>query len=170
VGLAAALGAAPGHALDLGTGGGVPGLILALWWPDSEWTLLDANRRRTTWLQQVVLELGLAPRVSVVRARAEVAGRDRDHRSAYDLVTARSFGPPAVTAECGAPFLRVGGALLVAEPPLGGDRWPREPLNALGLQVATRQANPAAIVLHQVSGCPDRYPRGVGVPGKRPLF
>ena len=107
----------PERALDLGSGAGVPGLALAGRWPDSRWMLLDANERRGALLVQAIADLGWVGRVQVVVARAEDAARDSGLRGAFDLVTARSFGPPAVTAECGAPFLSVGGRLVVSEPP-----------------------------------------------------
>jgi 16S rRNA (guanine527-N7)-methyltransferase len=94
------------EALDLGSGGGLPGLVLALSLPSSKWTLLDANERRTDFLRKAASDLGLGSRVQIVRARAEVAGRDERLRSVFSLVTSRSFGPPAVVAECAAPFLR----------------------------------------------------------------
>jgi 16S rRNA (guanine527-N7)-methyltransferase len=162
----------PARALDLGSGGGLPGLVLARQWPASSWLLLDSNRRRTDWLAAAVARLEMADRVSVRCARAEEAGRDPVLRSSFDLVTARSFGPPGVTAECTAPFLVVGGVLVVSEPP-GGDpsRWPAAGLSSLGLAADGDLVEPAAFQrLRLVSPCPDRYPRRVGVPAKRPLF
>ncbi|HZQ27155.1 MAG TPA: RsmG family class I SAM-dependent methyltransferase [Acidimicrobiales bacterium] len=162
----------PVSALDLGTGAGVPGLVLALRWPDSAWVLLDGSRRRTALLEAAVAELGVADRVAVVCGRAEQVGHDLTYRGRFDLVTARSFGPPATTAECGAPFLRPGGVLVVSEPPGDeGGRWPSEGLAELGLVAGpARTSRPRAQVLEAVSRCPDRYPRRVGVPAKRPLF
>ncbi|MBN2621748.1 MAG: class I SAM-dependent methyltransferase [Acidimicrobiales bacterium] len=116
-GFAAGLGTPPQRFLDLGSGGGLPGLVLALHWPASQAVLLDASARRCAFLAEAVAELGCDDRVSVVRARAEDAGRRPELRGAFDAVVARGFGPPAVTAECGAPFLVVGGHLVVSEPP-----------------------------------------------------
>jgi 16S rRNA (guanine527-N7)-methyltransferase len=109
--------------------------------------------------------------VRVVAARAETAGRS-DLRGEFDLVVARSFGPPAVTAECAAPFLRVGSRLLVTEPPGGlPHRWDPDGLAYLGLKVDARIVAPTAFqILIQDVVCPDRFPRRVGVPAKRPLF
>jgi 16S rRNA (guanine527-N7)-methyltransferase len=165
----------PRRLLDLGSGGGVPGLVLAELWPDTEVTLLDAGQRRCEFLVEAVQELGWDERVHVVRARAEAAGHRPDLRAAFDLVVSRAFGPPAVTAECGAPFLRVGGRLVVSEPPAeAGEnraRWPPAGIAELGLTPAEEWRRPfhyQAFVLERP--CPERFPRRVGVPAKRPLF
>lgn len=165
----------PGAArcLDLGSGAGLPGLPLALRWPATSWALLESGGRRCAALREAVAALALGARVVVVEARAEEAGRDPDLRATFDLVTARAFGAPAVTAECGAPFLRAGGRLAVSEPPAPAPaRWPSTGLAQLGLAAAA----PVAIgtvhlqVLEQRRPCPDRFPRRTGVPAKRPLF
>jgi len=162
----------PDRAVDLGSGAGVPGLVLALLWPASSWCLVDANVRRTEFLRHAIEFLELDDRVQVLTSRAEVVGRDPEWRGTADLVVARGFGPPAVVAECAAPLLRPGGGLVVAEPPGGDpDRWPAGGLELLGLVAAGRITTPVALQrLQQVAPCPDRYPRRVGVPAKRPLF
>jgi 16S rRNA (guanine527-N7)-methyltransferase len=135
--------------------------------------LVDAGRRRLDFLAEAVGVLGLDDRVEVVGGRAEELAQDPRLRGRFDLVVARGFGPPAVTAECGAGFLAVGGRMVVSEPPGGRpDRWPPEGLEVLGLVPAvTAEAEGASYqVLHQVSGCPDRFPRRTGIPSKRPLF
>jgi 16S rRNA (guanine527-N7)-methyltransferase len=110
------------HLLDLGSGGGLPGLVVADEWPEVTLVLLDAMRRRTDFLQRMVETCGFEERVSVVQGRAELYGRDPAYRGAFDGVVVRSFGPPAVVAECAAPFLRTGGWLIVSEPPVAGAR------------------------------------------------
>jgi 16S rRNA (guanine527-N7)-methyltransferase len=107
--------------LDLGAGGGLPGLVLGLSaWPFAVRTLLlDGSVRRAEWLRYAVTELDLAETVEVIEARAEIAGRVPELRQRQSVVVARSFGRPGVTAECAAPFLDVGGALVVSEPPAG---------------------------------------------------
>ena len=162
----------PGQAVDLGSGGGVPGLVLALSWPASRWTLVEAAGRRQAFLAEAIQALGLGGRVSARPERAETTGRDPGLRGAGDLVVARSFGPPAVVAECAAPLLHVGGLLLVAEPPGGSpERWPAAELAQLGLVPDGAIAEPRAIQrLRLVAPCPDRFPRRPGIPLKRPLF
>lgn len=163
----------PDAVVDLGSGGGLPGLVVAQAWPNARVALLDANERRTAFLARAVLALGLDRRVVVAQSRAEDAGRDPAWRGRADLVVARSFGPPAVTAECAAPLLCEGGRLVVSEPPDGvPERWPEEPLAELGLRPVGRleQAFSRFQILRQESPCPERFPRRVGVPAKRPLF
>jgi 16S rRNA (guanine527-N7)-methyltransferase len=163
---------APRQAVDLGSGGGVPGLALVELWPQSRWVLVEANVRRAAFLSEAVDALGLSHRVEVLCQRAEETGRDSTRRAQADLVVARSFGPPAVTAECAAPLLRVGGSLVVAEPPGGApDRWPPDRLAVLGLVPDESQISPVALArLRQAELCPTRYPRRTGVPAKRPLY
>jgi len=167
----------PARALDLGAGGGLPGLVLAATaWPSTCWTFLDAQLRRTAFLADAVTRLDLDDRVTVVTGRAESVAREPAQRGAYDLVVARSFGAPAVTAECAAPLLREGGTLVVSEPPDGDPaRWPVEGLAELGLgpAVATTVAgDPPTSLVRLIRRGPvdDRYPRRIGVPSKRPLF
>jgi len=167
--------AGPGNAprcVDLGSGGGVPGLVLAARRPAWRWLLLDAQQRRTDFLADAVRRLGLGERVEVLRARAEVAGRDTRLRGAHDLVVARSFGAPAVTAECAAPLLALGGSLAVSEPPDGEStdvRWPADGLTRLGL-ARTGRPRDGWVVLRQEDVLDDRYPRTDGRPAKRPLW
>lgn len=160
--------APPTKALDLGSGAGVPGLALAIEWRKSSWTLLDSSTRRTAFLAQAVGRLGLKGRVRTVCARAEDLGRSEERQN-YDLVTARSFGAPAVTAECGAGLLALNGRLLVSEPPERSDRWPSAGLALLGLRLESG-AGAAIAVMSSVGGLSTAYPRRAGIPGKRPLF
>lgn len=158
-----------GRVIDLGSGGGVPGLVIAGARPDLELVLVDAMQKRCEFLETAVVALA-HDRVRVVHGRAEVLGRG-DLRGTAAAVVARGFGPPAVTAECAAPFLRVGGRLVVSEPPAQAERWPAEPLARLGLQaVAAPPGGPTMQILIQVTPCPAELPRRDGMPAKRPLF
>jgi 16S rRNA (guanine527-N7)-methyltransferase len=132
---------------------------------------VDGSVTRAAFLTEAAAELGVDERVSVLAERAEEAGRG-PWRGRADLVVARGFGPPAVTAECAAPFLAVGGRLVVAEPPGGRpDRWTTEGAALLGMAIGPAYQEPTALqVLVQASPCPDRYPRRTGIPAKRRLF
>ena len=120
----------PACGLDLGSGGGLPGLVLAGHWLASRWWLLDAGRRRVDFLTTAVARLGWEGRITVVSGRAEELARSPELRGQMDVVSSRAFGPQAVTAECGAGFLRQGGHLVVSEPPAppeGAEAAPRWP-------------------------------------------
>jgi 16S rRNA (guanine527-N7)-methyltransferase len=165
----------PSSVVDLGSGGGVPGLVLALLWENSMLFLVDARLRRAAFLREAVHELGLDGRVSVSAERAEVLGRTQARRGAYELVVARGFGTPAIVAECAAPFLAIGGKLVVSEPPRDAPveerRWPDQGLAMLGMGPAAPSGSEYRfVVVPQLSLCPERFPRRVGVPAKRPLF
>ncbi len=160
----------PGRrALDLGSGGGALGLPLAAFEPAVTWALVEASETRADFLRRAVHRLGMDGTVTVVAEPAELAGRAESLRGSFDLVVARSFGPSGTTAECAAPFLRVGGVLAVTEPPEpDANRWPSAALSALGLELGPRVG--AFQTLDQRSMCPDRFPRRIGVPRQRPLF
>jgi 16S rRNA (guanine527-N7)-methyltransferase len=161
-----------GVLLDLGSGGGLPGLVLAFIWPERRIVLLDSSQRRTEFLRDAVDFCGLDGRVEVVFDRAETAARQERFRGTIGVVVSRSFGPPAVVAECAAGFLSLGGLLVVSEPPLLSEgRWPVEELSHVGLRPHRRIETPRHFqILQQIAPCPDRYPRRTGVPAKRPLY
>jgi 16S rRNA (guanine527-N7)-methyltransferase len=175
---AAAVPHDPARALDLGAGGGLPGLVLAATvWPEARWTFVDARAHRSEFLQHAVDELRLDDRVEVVHARAEDVGRIFAHRGDYDLVVARSFAAPPVTVECAAPLLRPGGSLVVSEPPESDPaaRWPADGVALAGFGPAEPVVVDGDLLVHlvrlQLTGeVPDRLPRRPGIPAKRPLF
>ena len=164
-----ALEGATGTVVDLGSGGGVPGLVIGVARPDLRLVLVDATAKRCRFLESAVAELGLD--AEVVEGRAEGVGHGA-RRGTADVVVARSFGPPATTAECAAPLLRVGGRLLVSEPPEPNPaRWPADGVAGLGMVVEdSPTSSPRVQALRQVRPCPDAYPRRDGLPAKRPLF
>ena len=170
----AALGRPPEAVADLGSGGGVPGLVLLACWPECRLVLLDANERRTEFLTEAISGTRAGDRVEVVRGRAEEIGHDDRFRGRFELVTSRSFASPAVTAECGAALLIDHGLMVVSEPPDEiGDRWPVEGLARLGLEVLPPvrfEERYGYQPLRKVAMTDDRYPRRVGIPAKRPLF
>jgi 16S rRNA (guanine527-N7)-methyltransferase len=164
----------PERLLDLGAGGGVPGLVLAVEHAVEQVVLLDSARRRIDVLRAAVDELGLGSRVELAHGRAEDLARTDALRGRFDVVTSRSFGPPSATAECAVGFLHgPGSQLLVSEPPEERpDRWPDDGLAPLGLRATSRYEGDGATVqvLEAVATCDERFPRRAGVPTRRPLF
>jgi 16S rRNA (guanine527-N7)-methyltransferase len=115
--------------LDLGSGGGVPGLVIAHDLPSTHVTLLDRRAKRTDALERVVLRLGWGHRVSVVCQDVATFGPD----ASFDAVVARGFGPPAFTLTCAARLVRSGQPIVISDPP-GGNRWDAGLLERLSLQ------------------------------------
>jgi 16S rRNA (guanine527-N7)-methyltransferase len=171
-------GVGPADFLDLGSGGGVPGLILAARWVGNAATLLDGSERRMAFLRRTIAGLGWESRVSVAEGRAESLARTRELRAAFSLVVSRSFATPAVTAEIGGAFLQPGGVLAVSEPAVREDqvlvrrRWPSDSLAELGLGPAelSQGAGAGVAILRRLDAVAERWPRGVGTPTKRPLW
>ncbi len=162
----------PSRFLDLGSGGGLPGLVLFDHWKVPA-TFIDSMIKRTSFLSEVLSSEGSPDEGRVLTGRAEQLSRDDLLDGSFPLVTARSFGPPAVTAECAVRFLSLGGFLIVSEPPDDDEtgRWNPAALGQLGLHLEDRVRHGAAYqILRKVRPTPDRYPRSIGTPGKSPLF
>lgn len=159
--------------LDLGSGGGVPGLVLAVTRRDCRFTLLDTNVRRCTFLRTAMEDLELTTRVDVAEGRAEDLARDPHLRHSFDVVVARSFGAPAVLAECAVGFLNQSGSIVVSEPPeRSANRWDVDGLATLGLEPGRMVVREHSSLqqLKAVSLCSEKYPRRNGVPSRKPLF
>lgn len=150
-----------GRLTDIGSGAGVPGLVLATEFPDARVTLVERREGRATWLEEaagVLAREGVAVEVCCadVYDLAHGAARGRS-----DVVTARAFGSPAATAELGGALLRVGGVLVVSEPPDRTDRWRAVDLAGLGLTDAgSVEQNDVRFQLVRREVAPDdRFPR-----------
>jgi 16S rRNA (guanine527-N7)-methyltransferase len=102
--------------VDLGSGGGLPGLVIGWHRPDLEVTLVERRFTRADLLRRAVSSLSLGAAVTVVAT--DVAMLCVSAPLSFDVVTARSFASPAFTAECAAVLLRPGGLALISEPPL----------------------------------------------------
>ncbi|MBW4076938.1 MAG: hypothetical protein HIU84_00185 [Acidobacteria bacterium] len=162
----------PTSFLDLGSGGGLPGLVLLEHW-SCRGVFVDSMVKRMNFLREVLTWPGAPQYGEVITGRAEQIARESDFEGSFDVVTARSFGPPAVVAECAVRFLKIGGVLIVSEPPNDEDvsRWDERALGRLGLESRGRVRHNAAYqVLVKVAPTPQEFPRPIGVPGKNPLF
>ena len=122
-----------GSVMDIGTGAGVPGLIIAVDRPDLTLVLTDRREARMDALARGVTAMGLRDRVKVLTGDVAVLGQNPEHAATYDAVVCRGFASPEVTATLARPLLKNGGTLIVSEPPvLDPTRWPADLLSRLG--------------------------------------
>jgi 16S rRNA (guanine527-N7)-methyltransferase len=167
------------RAVDLGSGGGVPAIPLAIARPEVQWLLVETVGRKAAALAGFVDALGLA-NVSIAVLRAEQLGRDPAHRERADLVTARACAPLPVLAELALPLLRIGGELLAWKGPLGDpDDEVRRGRTATGeVGGSDLRIVPAGVDLlgghtfvriAKRRPTPAKFPRRPGEPGRRPL-
>ena len=161
------------HVIDVGSGGGLPGIPLAILKPDSRFVLLEATGKKAAFLQSVVDRLSLG-NVRVVCQRAEdAATHGSAHRGAFDVVIARAVGPLPVLLELTVPFARVGGMIAAIK----GERAPEEieasagALMALRSEVVDLQRGETGtiVLIRKCKSTPRIYPRRPGEPKRRPL-
>lgn len=155
----------PGPIVDVGSGGGAPGIPLAAALADREVTLLEASRRKCEFLAEIVREF---PNVTVVRGRAEEHEVDR-----FGVAVARALAPPAVAAEWCLPLVAPGGAaiLYVGEWDDEGIARVADRLNAAAPEAhaVAGSAQRVLLVLRKLGRTPPGFPRRPGLAKKRPL-
>lgn len=130
----------PARLVDLGSGGGLPGLVIAAALPELSIVLLDRRQKRTDFLERAVIKLGLS-RVEVrcTDVSALIHEVDSGSTAPFDVVTARGFGPPEFTLRSAVALLADDGRVVISEPP-EGDRWNSDLLAELGLRAERRGA------------------------------
>jgi 16S rRNA (guanine527-N7)-methyltransferase len=171
---------AVGKVADIGSGGGLPGMPLAVVLPDAEVTLIESVGKKVDFLRYVTQELQLG-NVRVVNSRIEEAAREEEHRGAYDVCTVRALARLSVVAEYSLPLLRRGGYVIAMkakedeEERAEGERASATLGGRLCEEITVPQASGVEqrdrrlVVLEKVGGTPDLYPRKTGTPAKSPL-
>jgi 16S rRNA (guanine527-N7)-methyltransferase len=152
-----------GPVVDVGSGGGSPGIPLALARPDLRFDLLESSRRKCDFLRRFAEEL---ENVVIVCARAEEHARDAG-RDAYGTALARALAPPPVAAEWCLPLLREGGRAVLFVGP-SADRTAGARAAAL-VGGELEDDPPGFFVLRKTDPTPERFPRRPGLARKRPL-
>ena len=164
--------------IDVGTGGGFPGIPLALAAPDKEFVLMDSLNKRIKIINQLCEEIGIT-NVTAVHARAEELAKNKAHRQKYDLCVSRAVANLSTLSEYCLPFIKQGGWFLSYKGPdtdkeladakkaikiLGGqiDREELASLESSGLEHKI-------IFIKKVKDTPAKYPRKAGTPSKDPL-
>ena len=164
--------------IDVGSGAGFPGLALAITFPKLQVTLLDATGKKLRFIDHVAEQLQLK-NVRTLHARAEDAGRDRDHRAAYDLVTARAVARMPTLMEYTLPFAKEECQVIAmagsnafedanqaarAIDVLGGELFTIEEITLPTL------INPRyLVVVDKIKKTPRQYPRQAGTPSREPI-
>jgi 16S rRNA (guanine527-N7)-methyltransferase len=168
----------PLRCLDVGSGGGFPGLPVKLALPQLRVTLLEATGKKAAFLRAAVEALGLHG-VEVSPARAEALAHEPAHRQGYDVVFARALARVPTVLELTLPYLRVGGQLIaprkgaVEEEAVAArsvcDLLGGAPPVVLPVALPDLRDGRALLVVEKAQDTPSRYPRRVGVPARRPL-
>jgi len=159
--------------LDLGSGGGMPGLVLAIVRPDLPITLLDATLKKARFLQETASQLGL-DNVTVISERAESLGtHDGGGRDGWDVVTARAVAKLPVLLELALPLVTPDGLLLAIKGDTAHDEIEAsaKALRVLhaSVELTQRTATGTVVVVRRNGPIPRDYPRRPGEPGRQPL-
>jgi 16S rRNA (guanine527-N7)-methyltransferase len=161
--------------VDVGSGGGLPGLPLKIARPELEVTLIEADQDKAAFLVHACAVLGLDG-VEVVARRAEEAGHDPRLRESFDVAVARALGPLAVVAELCLPLVRVGGRLLAQKTDQEDPVEAVRAIKALGGELQGVHPTPSAarstgtvVVVLKGHPTPAAYPRRAGIPARKPL-
>jgi 16S rRNA (guanine527-N7)-methyltransferase len=145
--------------VDVGSGGGAPGIPVAAALPEREVTLLEATRRKCDFLESVARDF---PNLSVVCGRAEEQETDR-----YGVALAKALAPPPVAAEWCLPLVAPPGAAILLVGPSADVAAAASVSRQLG--GGEPEAHSGAIVIPKIAATPAGFPRRPGVARKRPL-
>jgi 16S rRNA (guanine527-N7)-methyltransferase len=163
--------------VDMGSGAGFPGLILAMHCPAAQFTLVESDNKKSAFLERTAQKLGLS-NVQVVPRRLEELGRDNSFRESFDIVTARALAALNILLEYGIPLLKTDGVGWFWKG-IKADEEVQQAQRALQLlqaQVETvywyrliEERDRALVKVVKQGPTPAQYPRRIGVPSKRPL-
>jgi 16S rRNA (guanine527-N7)-methyltransferase len=167
-----------GRVVDVGTGGGFPGLPLKIVLPRLELTLVESIGKKVEFCRHVVRSLRLEG-VAIVHDRVERVGHQTEHRGAYDWALARAVASMPVLVEYLLPLLKLGGRSVVqkGETGLAEAHTAEGALRILGgridqlipIELPTVAECRYLVVMDKIAATPDKYPRRPGIPAKRPL-
>lgn len=162
---------------DVGTGGGFPGMVVAIVRPDLKVDLVDSVAKKLGFLAEAAEELGVQART--VHGRAEELGRKRPFREGYDVVVARAVARLPVLAELCLPLTKVEGWFVAMKGPAGNEELEEagRALRLLGgspqavreIELPLNAGRRTLIVMRKEGSTPPSYPRRPGIPAKKPL-
>jgi len=160
-----------GRYVDVGSGGGLPAIPAAIA-ADVELTLIEAITKKAVFLEGALTEVGLEGRV--LPERAEQAGRDDELREQFDCATARAVSTAPTVLEYLAPLLKVGGRAILQRGAISERERDAVTDAAMMLGCFLSEEVPLdgdrrLLICEKTSPTPQRFPRRIGVPEKRPL-
>ena len=164
-----------GKVVDLGSGGGCPGVVLQVLRPDTKFYLLESNGRKAGFLRQVVEKLGL-PSV-VLQERSETVAHQPEFRAQFDMVVAKAVASLPVLVELALPLLKVRGKLLAFKGPQAQQEVDEAATALKALHGRTLsiehyhlgEKSYCHVIVEKTSGTSKDYPRRPGIPAKQPL-
>ena len=162
--------------LDLGTGGGFPGIPMKIYNDTLEIDLLDSLKKRLNFLDDVIYQLDLK-NVKTMHFRAEDLGKDKKFREKYDVVTSRAVANMRTLSEYCLPFVKVGGYFIAMKGPQGKKELEeaKKAIKILGgsikdiIEFNLEDNERTLIVIEKIKNTPNEYPRGQGKPRKNTL-
>lgn len=158
--------------IDVGSGGGLPGVPLAIVMGGVDFVLLDATKKKTDFIERCGDWLGLG-NLSVINGRAERVGRDPEHRGMYDGAMARAVGKVAMIAELTVPMVKVGGLVVLTKGEQAEEelKQAKKALHMLHTHHVGTVETPTGrvVVLEKQRTTPKMYPRKDGEPKRAPL-
>ncbi len=158
--------------IDVGSGGGLPGVPLAIVMGDVDFVLLDATKKKTDFIARCAEWLGLE-NLSVINGRAEGVGQDKTHRGMYDGAMARAVGKVAMIAELTVPMVKVGGLVVLTKGEQADEelKQAKKALHMLHTHHVGTVETPTGrvVVLEKQRTTPRMYPRRDGEPKRSPL-
>lgn len=168
----------PLQVMDLGSGGGLPGIALALAQPGLQMTLIESTKKKGHFLDLAAAELGLTKRVKVESERAETLGQGRLREKA-DFVTCRALGHLNVILELAVPLLKIGGKFIAYKGPKADEELAEatKALKVLNAKLIEKKVfnlpfseeTRTLLVFEKLSQTSRQYPRLPGVPSKEPI-
>lgn len=166
-----------GKILDLGTGGGFPGVILAILRPDMQVVLMDAVRKKLDAIKEILEKLEIK-NAKTLHARAEDAARDEKYRDVFDIVTARAVKRMNTVSEWALPFVKKEGIFAAMKGAIAKEELSEcgNVLKAFDAKVfeiknleLSNGDKRSIIYIQKNSKCPKRFPRKTGAAEKNPL-
>ena len=164
--------------IDVGTGAGFPGMVLAIARPDIHVTLLDSQKKRLSFLEKIASSTDTHI-TAFIHARAEDAARMSALREEYDIATARALAPLNILSEYLLPFLRINGCALCWKGPALKEEmeYGRKAVHLLGgrlempvnSQIYGRDWEHTILPIRKIHSTPAAYPRKAGIPKSKPL-